>query len=230
MNFVDIIIFACILAGVLLGYKNGLVKTLVELIGSVCIIILAYVLKDILADFLMGFMPFLNFAGAFNGLSSTNIIMYQIVSFVLIFVVLYCILNILINLSGIVDKILKLTIIMRLPSKVLGALVGVVEGVYFAFLVTFILFSLSFTTAFVDDSKFGKTVLEKTPFVNQVLAPTTLALEEINPMIKEYEDKDLKNLNTNILTTLIYYNLVSKKDAADFIKNKKIDLENVVFN
>ena len=230
MNFVYIIIIACVLAGIILGLKNGIIKTLVQLIGSVCVIILAYVLKDYLANILIDMMPFLNFGGAFSGLTSTCILMYQIISFVTIFVVLYCILNILINLSGIVEKIMKLTIVLSIPSKVLGALVGIVEGIYFAFLIVFVLFSLSLTTTYVDNSKFGKTVLEKTPFVNQVLAQTTLALEETNTMIKEYDKDDLKDLDTSILTTLIYYNLISKDKATQLIEDKKMNLENVIFN
>ncbi|MEG0977220.1 MAG: CvpA family protein [Bacilli bacterium] len=231
MNFIDIIIIVCLLVGAFLGFKKGVIKTLVQLIGMFAIIIISYTLKDMLAGFLIKVMPFFNFGGVFEGVTAINIIMYELISFIVIFVVLYCILNILISLSGMVEKLLKLTIVLAIPSKILGLIVGAIEGLVFSFLLIFILFHVGPTTKYVNDSSMGIILLERTPFIGQVMAKSTLALEEINDSIKSFDLKgDKKALNSQVVSTLIYYNLVDKDTIKKLIEDKKLDLENMTFS
>lgn len=233
MNFVDIIIIVIILLCTLLGWKKGVIKSLVQLLGFMAILIISYVFKDYLANYLMGFMPFFNFAG-FDGVSAINILVYELLSFVVIFIILYCVLNVLLTLSGIVEKLLKMTIVLAIPSKILGAIVGAIEGIVIAFIVVFIMFHAGITSKYVYDSFSGIVLLERTPFIGQVMAQTTLALEDINELIFEYEDKtdeqSRKTLNAQALSIMIHYNIVSKETAEKLIEEEKIVLENVHFN
>lgn len=234
MNFVDIIIIVCLVIGALIGFKKGVIKTAVQLIGTVALIIVAYTFKDILANFLMSKLPFFNFGGVFSGISSINILFYELISFVVLFILLYCVLNILISLSGIIEKLLEATVILAIPSKILGAILGAIEGLVFAFMLIFVMYQTNLTTEYVEDSNMGIVLLERTPFIGQVMAKTTLAMEDIHELIKEADKRGNKankdELNLQVLSTLIHYNIVSKETAEQLIKDNKIELKNAKFS
>ena len=123
---VDILIIVFLLLGTYAGWRKGLIKSLVNFIGLIAVVILSFYLKTFIANFLIDKMPFLNFAGL-NGLSSVNILIYNIISFIFVFIILYCVLNIIISITGFSDMLLKFTVIWIIPSKILGALVGLLE-------------------------------------------------------------------------------------------------------
>lgn len=228
MNIVDIVLIIIILFFGVLGFKRGVVKSLVQLVGTICITVIAYLLKDYLAKFLMGFMPFFNFTGIYAGITAMNVLIYEMLSFVVIFVILDCGLNILLSLSGFVEKILKFTIVLAIPSKIMGALLGLIEGLIFAFVLSFVALHLPQTEKYVMDSKLSIVILERTPFVGNTMKSTTLALQDIQKILKDVKKGDNKNaINAEVVQELIRYNIVPRETIHDLIKKKKIDLGNI---
>ncbi len=231
MNFIDIGIFVLVLLTVILGYKKGVIKTTVRLLGLIVITIISYVLKGVLANFLIGFMPFFDFGGIFSDIGSINILFYNGVSFVLIFILLYCILNILVCIAGLVDKVLKATVILYLPDKILGALAGLVEGMIYTFVIIIVLIQIPQTQEYVLESAFASNVINRTPIVRTVLSDTTVTTEEINELIKNYEDgDDLTDFHVEVLEVLIKYGMISKETAQQLIDEEKINLPGIQFN
>ena len=230
MNVVDIIIILIILMCGVVGFKKGVIKSLVELVGMIAVVILSYILKDYLADFLMKHLPFFEFKGALEGLSGMNILIYKVVSFLFIFIIGYCILNILIQLSGIVEKILKYTVILAIPSKILGGILGLLEGVVISFVLSYVCLHLPQTEKYIRDSKLAIVLLERTPYVGPVIANTTLALENIDKIIEDnVNTKNRKDIDVKIVQELIRYQIIDKDKANELIKDKKLRLENVQF-
>ncbi len=230
MNFVDIIIIVFLVFGGLFGFKKGVIKSLVQLLGTVCVAIVAYSFKGVVANFLMDKLPFFDFGGIFSGVSAMSILIYELVSFVVIYVVLYCILNIFVSLSGLVEKLLKMTIVLAIPSKILGLILGAIEGIAFAFIVIFILFHIPATTNYVEDSEMGIILLERMPFMSTVMNKTTLALNDINKLANNFKSENRKELNVQVLSTLIHYNIISVEDVEKLGEKNKIDIENVTFS
>lgn len=229
MNLMDVVCILVILMYVALGFKRGVIKSGVQLIGTVAVLVIAFVFKSMLANFLMDLLPFFDFPGIFHGITAMNILMYELISFILIFVVLYCILSILVNLSGLIEKLLKLTIVLAIPSKLLGALLGLIEGTIMAFLIAFIMLHLSPTEKLVMDSKVAIVVLERTPIISTVSARTTLALEEISSTLHEVkENGNREDANFKALHTLIYYKIISQEDAQKLIDEGKLRFTNQV--
>lgn len=211
------------------GFKRGVIKTGVSLVGTIAVLVISYVFKDYLASILMEHLPFFNFGGIFNGISSINILMYEMISFIFIFIILYCILNILLSLSGLIEKILKMTIILAIPSKILGAILGLIEGIIVAYLVSFIFIHIPATEEYVMNSKTSIVLLERTPFIGEMALKTTLALEEINSDLKDVKtEDDIEKANLKVLHTLIYYKLIDQGDAQKLIDDKKIVFKNNV--
>ena len=223
MNLIDVISILIILLFGVIGFKKGVIKSLVQLIGTCTVIILAFVFKDYLANFLMDILPFYNFGGIFEGITAINILIYELISFIIIYILLYCLLSIIINLAGLVEKLLKLTIVLAIPSKILGALLGLIEGLIMAFIITFILFHIPATEPLVADSKFSIVLLERTPIIGSLAANSTLALERIDEILEEMDDNtDREDVNFQVLHTLVYYNIISKEDAQKLIDDGKL--------
>ena len=189
---VDVVIAILIILGTYGGAKKGLIKTLIGFIGLVSIVILSYTLKSYLANFLIDHLPFFSFGGNLEGLTALNVIIYNIISFVVIFILMYCILNIVLSLTGFVDTLLKFTVIWVIPSKIGGALIGFLETWVFIFLVLFVISQLSFLNITVRDSKFTDIILNHTPMIGSYLRPATLGAEEIYNGIKEFQSDTSK--------------------------------------
>ena len=229
MNLADVVVILIILLFTFWGFKRGVIKTLVQLVGTCAVLVLAWVFKDSLANLLMRYLPFFDFGGIFTGITSMNIVIYELISFVVIYILLYCILSIIINISGLIEKILKLTVILAIPSKILGAILGLIEGIIMAFLVVFIMFHLPQTEAMIADSKLAIIVLERTPIIGPMAVDTTLALEDINEILENIkEESDRESVNFQVLHKLVYYSVISKEDAQKLIDDGKIYFTNTV--
>lgn len=229
MNIISVVIILIVLLYVVLGFKRGVIKTGVSLVGTIAILIVSYVLKDFVASILMKFLPFFNFGGVFNGITAINILMYNMISFIVVFVVLYCILNILLTLSGLIEKLLKMTIILAIPSKILGVLLGLIEGLLVSFLLCFVFLHLAPTEKYVMDSKLAIVLLERSPFIGRMTTSTTLALEEINNIVNSLkEDDNRSEANFKVLHQLIYWKVITVDEAQKLIDDKKMVFDNEV--
>ena len=229
MNIISAVIILIVLFYVVLGFKRGVIKTGVSLVGSIAILIISFVLKDYIANFLIEKLPFFNFGGIFEGITSINILMYDMISFIVVFIILYCILNIVITISGLVEKVLKLTIVLAIPSKILGALLGLIEGVIAAFLVTFVLLHLGPTEQYVMKSPLAIVLLERTPFIGRMTTSTTLALEDINNIVNSLKEDDNRSAaNYEVLHKMIHYKVITVEEAQNLITNKKIQFDNEI--
>ena len=229
MNIITVAIILIVLLYMVLGFKRGVIKTGVSLVGTIAILVVSYVLKDVIANFLMDKLPFFNFGGIFEGITSINILMYNMLSFIVVFVILYCVLNILLTLSGLIEKILKLTVILAIPSKILGALLGLIEGILVAFLFSFVFLHLAPTEKYVMDSKLAIILLERSPFIGRMATSTTLALEDINKIVNSLkEDDDRSEANFKVLHQLIYWKVISVDEAQKLIDDKKLEFNNEV--
>jgi len=224
---VDFIIIAFIILGILAGVKKGLIKSLVSIVGLVAVVILSYSLRIPLANFLIDNMPFFSFGGILEGLSSINILIYNVVAFILIFIVLYSVLNIILVLTGFIDTLLKFTVIWIIPSKIGGAIVGFLEAWIYLFLVAFIMLQFSFTADLIRDSKMANIILDNTPIIGTYLSGASEAAKEIYETIEECkEDKNI-NLDLRILTILIDNDILTKEKAQELMDIGKVEIENV---
>ena len=229
MKISEIVIIIIILLGALIGFKKGAIKEIFELVGTVSIIIIAYLLKGYLASFLIKLLPFFNFKG-YVGLYSINFLIYDVISFIIIFVLLYCILNILINLAGFIDKLINLSVIFALPSKIIGLVLGMVNALVFIFLLCYIAMQIPHTQKYVMESKVSTSILERTPIVNVVCSKGILVSEDVYNKLLGYsfKEEDTQDMNLQIATSVAKYGLVDKTLIQEAINAGKLNLEHVI--
>jgi len=134
MNVVDIIIIILLILGALAGFKAGVIKKTADFVGTFLIVILAFSLKNYLSVIMYENLPFFNFGGFIKGIDVINILLYEIIAFVITFMALLFLLKVILMLTGLVEKILKATVILSIPSKLLGFVFCVIETYVYTFI------------------------------------------------------------------------------------------------
>ena len=134
-------------------------------------------------------------------------------------------LKIVLKLTKIIDKILKMTIILNFPSRVLGGILGLLEGIVVSFIVVFIMFSVNKTRNYVTTSRYGEDLLIKMPMANKVTKPVIKSYKEIIKIGKEYKDSEDRELaNKEALDILLKYRIIDKKNAKYLVETGKIEI------
>ena len=224
MTIVDSILILFLLLGAVLGFKKGAIKSLVALIGTIVVVVVAYYLKNPIAELLLDYCPFLKFGGAWTGLVTLNILLYEAIAYLLVFVLLSSILSLLIKVSGILETILKMTIILGIPSKTIGAVLGFLEALVFSFIVLFVLLQINATSKMVSDSTLARSIIDKTPIIGHMVNDTYKAIQDINKLQDKYKNDNNKDAyNAEILTIMLKYEVVTPEVTQKLINSEKLD-------
>ena len=155
MNILDIVIALVLIMSAIIGFKRGAIKEVVSLVGIIIVFILAFSLKGVLGNVLCKWLPFFNFAGNLEGVTVLNILLYQLIAFLIIYSLLFSVYMIVVKISGVVQKLVHMTIILWLPSKLIGAVVAFITGYVMVFVVLLALLIPLKDTDIFKNSKFA---------------------------------------------------------------------------
>lgn len=228
IGIVDAFIIGIILIFGVGGLKNGFFKQTVITIGIILLFVVSYYLKDFVADFLSYNLPFFDFGGDMMGLVSLNIIMYQLIGFILVFVVLSVIFGIIVKITGIFEKILKFTIILGIPSKILGFLLGLVEGYVVVFIALFFLHQPIVDVKVLGDSKFMDPILSSSFVLSNVVSDTNDVIDEVYVLVDDYlKDKDVHKFNVKSIDTMLKYKVIDVDYMDKLIEKDKINIPGI---
>ena len=224
MTIVDAVVILFLLLGAVLGFKKGAIRSLVGLVGTIAVVVIAYYLKNSVADLLYNFVPFFDFSGNWQGLVTLNILLYESIAYVLVFVILYGLLSLILRLTGIIEKFLTMTIILGIPSKIIGAVLGFLEAVVFSFIILFVLLQFNGSHTFIKESTVAMSILDKTPLIGAMVNDTYDAIVEISDLQDKYKDSASKDeYNAEILGIMLRYHVVTPDTTRKLIDNGKLD-------
>lgn len=224
MNVVDVIIIALLILGGVAGFKAGVIKKLTDFIGMFVVIILAFYLKNYISVIMYENLPFFNFFGLINGIDALNILLYEVIAFLAIFIALLFVLKVILMLTGLVEKILKATVILSIPSKLLGIVVGVIEMYVYLFLILVIVSLPIFDSSFLKDSKMNNFILNNTPVLSGVSEEIIDIYGDVYNIIDNRKNKTNEQLNEEILKVLIDKKVVTKESAKKLVDKNKIHI------
>lgn len=224
MNVVDVIIIALLILGGVAGFKAGVIKKLTDFIGMFVVIILAFYLKNYISVIMYENLPFFNFFGLINGIDTLNILLYEVIAFLVIFIALLFVLKVVLMLTGLVEKILKATVILSIPSKLLGIVVGVIEMYVYLFLILVIVSLPIFDSSFLKDSKMNNFILNNTPVLSDVSEEIIDIYGDVYNIIDNRKNKTNEQLNEEILKVLIDKKVVTKESAKKLVDKNKIHI------
>ena len=225
LNIIDVFIIIFLILGAIVGFKNGAIKEGTKFIGLFAIIIISFLLKDRLMVVLYENLPFFDFFGMIKGISAINILLYQLVSFVVIFLALFFFLKVLLVITGLIEWLLKLTIFLSIPSKILGIFVGLLEYYIYVFIALYVIAMPIFNFDAVNESSLANKILDDTPILSDMVDDTVDVYTDVWNIIKLKDDKSNKEVNTLVLATLLDNNLITIESVKKLVLTNKITIE-----
>jgi hypothetical protein len=124
---------------------------------------------------------------------------------------------ILIKASGLVEKLLKATVILAIPSKLLGMAVGFIQALFVVYIALFVLSLPMINIKYIDGSKYANIILTKTPIIPKYTNDALDKYEEIRVFVNENVNLAVSNeeKNSNLVDIML--------------KNKMVDIENIKY-
>lgn len=231
MNVFDIGIVLVLLMFIIVGFKKGVINELAELIGIIVIFILSFMLKGIVGSLLCEFLPFFEFHGIIQGISSINILLYQAIAFILVFSILLSLYIIILKIGKILEKLVRLTIVLWLPSKVLGGLVSFIKG-YILLFVAFVLLLIPFggeKSAIINESKLFNHIVYKSPILSSATSDFTNSIKEAFELGMKVSKKEITPEEADIrnIDFMLRYNVVDRSTIERLRDNGKLEINNI---
>ena len=186
----SILIIMFILSGIILGIKRGFTYQLIKMLSLFITVVGALFFKNIVAKLFINYFDFLDMN------PHIKIIFYRGISFILLCFIIRIIIGLLLKLSKKFEKLLNVTIILGIPSKILGGILGFIEFYIYAFIILLIL-SIPIFKVNVKNSKVANIILNNTPTPSKKV--DTELLDELqdtyNSCHNDCEEKYIKILN-----------------------------------
>lgn len=200
MNIVDAGLIFIIIIGAVVGIKQGFIRSIVGLFGSLLVFFLSWILKGSLAIVLINNLP------EIGANPAVSILIYHVTSFLVLLIVLTLILKLVLKLTKIIEKILDATIILGFVSRILGGLVGAIKTYIILF---FVLFILSiFNISLLNNSKVNNFILEKTPGFTPLVRNTWNSIKSV------YESKNVEES----IKVLFENNIINEENMNKLLK------------
>ena len=229
MNIFDIVIILILLMFFITGWKRGVIKEAVSLIGIVLVFVIAFSLKGVLGNLLCRTLPFIPFKGSIEGITALNILFYQVIAFIILFCLLLVFYEILLKISKWLQKIVNMTIILLLPSKLLGGLLSFIKGYIIIFAILILLMVPFSNNSLIKESTLMNFILYKTPVLSQSTSSITSSVDEIYKLGKDVVKKKIskKEANEKTIKILLKYKIVDKRLIEDLIRQNKIEIKKI---
>lgn len=220
MNVIDIGIILILLMSFIIGFKKGAIKEACALIGIVLVFVISFILKEPLGNLLCRYLPFFHFKGEFTNVQSINIIIYQLIAFIIVFSILIAFYYTLLKVSKTIENLVELTIILLLPSKIIGGIISFITSYIIIFILLLVFIIPLKDQGLYSNSKFANYMLTKTPILAKCTSNITTAIEEISSLNNKNLDPQSKDLLT--IDVMLKYNLVSKKTIVSLVETGKL--------
>lgn len=223
MDVVSIIIVLFLLIGAVVGFSRGFTRQLISFVGIFAVVVLSFLFKNPISVFLYTHLPFIKFIEILREVPVLNILLYEVLAFLILFSVLMIALNVLSLISKLFEKFLSYTILLGIPSKILGAVLGVAEAFIYVFASLYILKLPIFEQKYISESKLADKILNSTPVLTRICDKTLTTFNDVVELKNEYpviEDKT--EFNQKILDLLIKDKIITKENAKLLIEQGKL--------
>lgn len=223
------IVDACIILilgiGAIIGFKRGVIQSAAQFLGTLAVIIIAYYLKNPVSEFFYTYLPFFNFSGALEGVTVLNIIIYEAIAYIVIILLLWAILRVIIVITGLLELILKMTVVLSIPSKLLGIIFGLAEAYIVLFVILFCANQIFMANNQKIDSKYANVILNNTPLLSEKVSNAYNSVDEVVSMASKYQDTEDKNeYNKEALDILLKNKFITVDAATKLIEKEKLEI------
>ncbi|MBQ2640057.1 MAG: CvpA family protein [Bacilli bacterium] len=224
MNIFDVAIILIILMFGVVGFKKGIIKETVSLVGLILVFVIAFLFKGYIGNILCKYLPFFNFTGKLKGLVTLNILMYQLIGFFLIYSILFFLYIVLLKMSSVIQKFINMTLVLWLPSKIGGLIVALIEGYIIMFVILLTLYIPLSGNAFFNESKVVNQIIYNTPILSNSSSNITKSIDDIYNLGTKIEKNEISTNEANLesLDIMLKHKIVSKKTVEQLIVLDKL--------
>lgn len=224
IGIIDAIILLFILLGGVIGFKEGVIKKLTSVVGLVIVVVLAFTLKNKLSVYFYENLPFFDLWGVFKGIQILNVIFYEVVAFLVIASVLMLAYRIILGITGLIENVLKATVILSIPSKILGFVVGLIESYIWVYIILFILTLPVINLKDVYTSKVANYIMEETPYLSKYTNKTVKIYSDLYEIIDNKGNKTNEEVNEEAMDLMLKYDIITSESAEKLIKSNKVNV------
>ena len=226
INILDIFIIMMLIMFVIVGFKRGVIKELVSLIGIIIIFILSWSLKNYIGNFLCIIFPFFKFIGPLKDIDAINILVYQGIAFMIVFVILLSLYSISLKISRVIQKIVNMTIILWLPSKILGGIVSLIKGYLIIMIISVLLIIPFGNLSIFRESKIMNYMLYETPIISNYTDNFIEPVKQIYDLSNDISNETItaQEANKRSINIMIKYKITNQSTVNDLIKLKKLNV------
>lgn len=225
MDIVDIIIILMVILGAVVGFKDGFIKRTTSFLGTFVVLAISFALKNPLSVLMYENLPFFKFGGLIKGIDIINILVYELLAFFVVAIALSFILKVLITITGLIEKLLKMTIFLSIPSKILGIFVGALEYYVYVFLALVFLNLPAFNIEIVRESELANKVLNETPFLSGLVSTTVDTYTEVYDVLHDNNNMSNVEINEKVLDLLLEKEVITVDSAQRLVDMNKIYIE-----
>ena len=220
---VDLIIIILVIMGAFIGFKRGFTSELLSIGGFLLSIILAFILKNPISLFLYDKLPFFSFGGILKGVTALNILIYEVIAFLLALLILSIVLKLLRIFTRIFESFLNATIILGIPSKILGSILGGIEWLIISFIILFVLSMPVFNNKFIFSSKIYDGMFKLTNNFSKEIDNTYKVFKEFDELKDKYTSKDVdtNSFNLDTLDLFLKYDIIDIESAEKLYEKGK---------
>ena len=231
MNIIDVIVILTIVFSGLIGMKKGFVKSFVSFVGIILVFVLSFIMKDKIADWMCLNLPFFDFSGSFKGATILNVIIYQIVAFMAIFSVLIAVYHLIVKISGLAEWLVKLSIVLIIPTKIGGLIVGLLKGILISLIAIVVLSLPTLKIGFIDGTKIveesaiRKYLYNTSPIVGNITKDLNNSVEEIIELKEKFENEESKeDFNLSSLDIMLKHKVIKASLAEKLVNSGKLKI------
>ena len=221
IDIIDAVIILFILLGGVIGFKEGVIKKLTSVIGLILVVVIAFILKNKLSIYFYENLPFFDLWGVIKGIQILNVIFYEMVAFLVIASILMLVYKLLLGVTGLIEKVLKATVILSVPSKILGFIVGLIEAYIWAYIILFILTLPMINLKEIYNSKVANYVMEKTPYLSKYTKEIYMNIYDI---IDNRQEKTNEQVNEEAMDLMLKYDIITTESAEKLIDSNKVNV------
>ena len=135
------------------------------------------------------------------------------------------VLRILIGLTGIVEKLLKMTIFLSIPSKILGIFVGALEYYVYIFLILVFLNLPAFNITIIKESSYADKILHNTPVLSDMVGTTVDTYTEVYNIMHDKNNMTNTEVNQKVLELFLEKKVITVDSAQKLLDMNKIQIE-----
>ena len=228
MGIVDIIIIVLIVIGGIIGWKRGVIKEIAGTVGIVLVTVFSFLLKNPVSIVFYENLPFFRFGGIFKGVTALNILLYELIAFLIVFIVLMILWKLVLLASGLIQRILDMSFLLGIPSKILGFLVGAIEFYLICFVTIYILSFPIFNIKEVRESDYAKFILNDTPIISNFVDNNKEFVDEFVSLKEKYDNAESANqFNYETLDLFLKYDIIDIKSAKKLRERNKLKIDGI---